>query len=341
MSAIGLPFNPLRDRLYSRQELFEGLAKNDPKSYSQCADIAILSYFAKYGRGSSEDVRSAAAMESLHDNSISMATNEYLRSQKKVVAVMGGHGLVRKTEAYAGVAYLSYKLSRLEFLVASGGGPGAMEATHLGAFLSRKSEDSLKEAILRLGDKAELPKNIGALVRDDGSIDEDIAAQIHAWLIPAIEICDDVTPGEAGRSLGVPTWLYGFEPTSPFATDIAKYFQNSLREDGLVTLATHGIIYAEGSAGTVQEIFQDATQNYYGDFCPMVFLSAPAAAGSHYWEKTLPVRPLIEALLGKKPGFKKVLFTDSLEQTIEFLAAAPSGRMTGYGRGIFANTSAL
>jgi predicted Rossmann-fold nucleotide-binding protein len=341
MSAIGLPFNPLRDRLYSRQELFEGLEKNDPKSYSRCADIAILSYFAKYGRDSPGDVRAAAAMESLHDNSISMATNEYLRSQKKVVAVMGGHGLVRKTEAYAGVAYLSYKLSRLEFLVASGGGPGAMEATHLGAFLSRKSEDSLKEAILRLGDKAELPKNIGALVRDDGSIDEDIAAQIHAWLIPAIEICDDVTPGEAGRSLGVPTWLYGFEPTSPFATDIAKYFQNSLREDGLVTLATHGIIYAEGSAGTVQEIFQDATQNYYGDFCPMVFLSAPAAAGSHYWEKTLPVRPLIEALLGKKPGFKKVLFTDSLEKTIEFLAAAPSGRMTGYGRGIFANTSAL
>jgi hypothetical protein len=35
----------------------------------------------------------------------------------------------------------------------------------------------------------------------------------------------------------------------------------------------------------------------------MAFLSAPAAAGSHYWEKTLPVRPLIEALLGKKSGF--------------------------------------
>lgn len=50
MSAIGLPFNPLRDRLYSRQELFEGLAKNDPKSYSRCADIEILSYFAKYGK---------------------------------------------------------------------------------------------------------------------------------------------------------------------------------------------------------------------------------------------------------------------------------------------------
>src|SRR5580700_9217467 len=92
MSAIGLPFNPLREGLYSRTELFEGLSKNDPKSYAKCADIAILSYFAKYGRSSAGNVRSAAAMEALHDSSISMATNEFLRAQKKVVAVMGGHG---------------------------------------------------------------------------------------------------------------------------------------------------------------------------------------------------------------------------------------------------------
>src|SRR6185295_2615700 len=102
-------------------------------------------------------------------------------------------------------------------------------------------------------------------------------------------------------SLGVPTWLYGHEPTTPLATHIAKYFQNSVREDGLVTIAKSGIVYSEGSAGTVQEIFQDASQNYYGDaFYPMVFLSAP---GTDYWSRTLPVRPLIEALLGKKPDY--------------------------------------
>ena len=83
--------------------------------------------------------------------------------------------MVRNTEPYKGVAHLSHKLSGLDFLVASGGGPGAMEATHLGAFLSQKSEDSLKEACAHLGQKADLPKDIGALVRDDGSIDEDIA----------------------------------------------------------------------------------------------------------------------------------------------------------------------
>jgi len=120
MSAVGLPFHPLRDRLYSRQDPFEGLSKNDPKSYAPCADIAILSCFDKYGRNPSLDVRSAAAMEALHDSSISMATSELLRSQEKVVAVMGGHGMVRNAEPYAGVAHLAYKLAGLKFLVASG-----------------------------------------------------------------------------------------------------------------------------------------------------------------------------------------------------------------------------
>ena len=123
-----------------------------------------------------------------------------------------------------------------------------------------------------------------------------------------------------GPSLGVPTWLYGHEPTTPFATHSAKYFQNSIREDGLVTMGVQGIIYAEGSAGTIQEIFQDAAQNYYDTFSPMVFLSGAAAPGEHYWEKKLPVRPLIEALLGSKSGYPgKVLFTDSVDETVAFL----------------------
>ena len=48
-----------------------------------------------------------------------------------------------------------------------------------------------------------------------------------------------------------------------FATDIAKYFENSLREEGLLALALAGVVFARGNAGTVQEIFQDACQNYY------------------------------------------------------------------------------
>jgi hypothetical protein len=76
-------------------------------------------------------------------------------------------------------------------------------------------------------------------------------------------------------NLAVPTWFYGFEPVNLFASHIAKYFANSIREDGLLAICLHGIVFAPGSAGTVQEIFMDAAQNQYTTFdyrSPMTFL---------------------------------------------------------------------
>ena len=50
-----------------------------------------------------------------------------------VVAVMGGHGLERYDPEFARVARISRTLTRLGFLMVSGGGPGAMEAGNRGA----------------------------------------------------------------------------------------------------------------------------------------------------------------------------------------------------------------
>ena len=58
------------------------------------------------------------------------------------------------------------------------------------------------------------------------------------------------------------------------ATHVAKYFTNSIREDGLLALARAGVVYAPGGAGTAQEIFTDAAQNtntLYEVRSPMVF----------------------------------------------------------------------
>ena len=98
---------------------------------------------------------------------------------------------------------------------------------------------------------------------------------------------------KAYRSVGIPTWFYGHEPATPFATHIAKYFENSIREDGLLALAKGGVIYTPGSAGTMQEIFQDGAQNHYETFgfaSPMVFL------GEEYWTQTMPVYPMLRVL---------------------------------------------
>jgi predicted Rossmann-fold nucleotide-binding protein len=113
------------------------------------------------------------------------------------------------------------------------------------------------------------------------------------WLATAWEVHNRF-PNQDYKSLGIPTWLYGHEPSTPFATHIAKYFDNSIREDGILTIARGGIIYTPGSAGTLQEIFQEAVQNHYLTFgysSPMVFLDKT------FWTEEVPIWPLLTRLV--------------------------------------------
>jgi predicted Rossmann-fold nucleotide-binding protein len=122
----------------------------------------------------------------------------------------------------------------------------------------------------------------------------------------------------------VPTWYYGHEPSNQFATHVAKYFANSLREAGLVTIATRGLVFAPGSAGTVQEIFMDATQNFYGTeglISPMVLLD------SAYWRDTLPVERLLRQLAAKSQVGALVAALDDVDEVIAFLDANPARRV--------------
>jgi predicted Rossmann-fold nucleotide-binding protein len=120
-------------------------------------------------------------------------------------------------------------------------------------------------------------------------------------------------------SLGIPTWLYGHEPATPFATHIAKYFDNALREDHLLTIAKGGVIYSPGSAGTMQEIFQDAAQNHYISFgyaSPMAFL------GTNYWTQELPAYSLLQNMV-ETGRYKNLLLslTDNIDDIINTIMA--------------------
>ena len=124
------------------------------------------------------------------------------------------------------------------------------------------------------------------------------------WLETAMQVRQR-WPQQDYQSLGIPTWLYGHEPSTPLATHIAKYFDNSIREDGILTIAKGGIIYTPGSAGTLQEIFQEAVQNHYLSFgyaSPMCFL------GKKYWTEDVPVWPLIMDLV-EKGRYKNLILT--------------------------------
>lgn len=270
---VSVPYTIFRDRLYAPSELYDHYRVGHPETQSDCLDSLVYQHYLTKGKHATE-VKEALA-RSLHDYSISKELSAFLANydERQVVGVMGGHGLLRTDAMYRQVVYISKKLAEEGCLMVSGGGPGAMEATHLGAWMAGRSDSEVEEALLMLA--------VAPSFRDP------------LWLDSAFRIIE-AYPQSSYRSLGVPTWLYGHEPATPFATHIAKYFDNSIREDGILTIAFGGIIYSPGSAGTVQEIFQDAVQNHYLTFgyaSPMVFL------GRKFWTEEMPIYPMLQQLM--------------------------------------------
>jgi predicted Rossmann-fold nucleotide-binding protein len=308
---LDLPYRPIHGKLYAPGELFAGFDPDDPDSYVETRDFRTYRHFVRFGRGTGAP-HVESMMQSLHDNSVARALQVFLK-RRRCVAIMGGHKLERGAPAYHAVAALARTLTRAGFTLASGGGPGAMEATHLGAVTAGATPGVLRSAIATLAETPALPPG-GDLVDEKGRVDLAAARRLHAWFRPAYRVAAQLRAG--ARSIAVPTWHYGHEPSSPFASDIAKYFQNSLREDGLLAIATYGVIYAEGRAGTIQEIFQDAAQNFYRTcswFSPMVLL------GRKYWTRTYPAAALLKRLFRDDHEQARVLVTDSLDEAVRHI----------------------
>lgn len=194
---------------------------------------------------------------------------------RRVVGVMGGHAADRGTSPYAAAARLGRGLAQTGLLVATGGGPGAMEAANLGAVAP--SDAALEQALTRLGSIPSFSPDVTAWAR--------LALDVRAALGRA--------PGPP-RSLGIPTWFYGHEPPNVFADGIAKYFSNAIREDGLLARCDAGVVVMPGAAGTVQEVFQLATRLYYAP--PRTPLPRLVLVDEKHWHETLPVAPLLASL---------------------------------------------
>ena len=286
-----VPFEVLRHgRLYNAAELYQGYEPSDNEqedraSFANCYDSRVYQHFMTMGK-IAMDVKESVA-RTIHDHGIHVSLKKFLKAHdpRRCIGIMGGHALLRTDPMYACVAMLSKRLTEEGFIMVSGGGPGAMEATHLGAWMAGRSDEEAQEAIRTLAAAATSFKD-------------------WRWLSSAFEVMRRY-PQTQYESLGIPTYLYGHEPSTPFATHIAKYFVNSVREDTILTVAFGGIIYTPGSAGTLQEIFQNAVQNHYLSFgfaSPMVFM------GKQFWTEDLPIYPMIQHL--EKTGkYKNLLLT--------------------------------
>lgn len=311
----GLQFEPVRRSVYRPEELYDGFDPSRPESWVETTDFRIYAEFQARGGSITLDPY-VGMVRALHDSSVTQLSAKLIEG-RKVVAVMGGHQLRRDDDVYASVARLGRELTSRDFLVTTGGGPGAMEATHLGASLAGEPDDRLDDAIRTLAVVPAMPEGLGQILDEHGNADMGVAKAAHEWFTPAWEVYSSTQ--NPGRSLAVPTWHYGHEPSTTLATDIGKLFQNAIREDGLLAIATHGIVYAAGSAGTVQEIFQDAAQNFYESYgsrsSPMVLL------GVDYWSATLPVVPVLANLFGDR--YEAIVkLTDDIDEAIRFLEEA-------------------
>lgn len=323
-------FEPFPHGLYTAQSLLAGFDPDRPGTYGKMKDTLIYREFVQDGGAACGDYLTAMS-RALHDNGITQALADAI-DDSKVVAIMGGHGGSRRDASYADTARLASRLAKDGFVIATGGGPGTMEAAHLGAAFA--GDTHLNDALALLSAESTPPKipgDAGKLVNPDGSVVPTIAENLGRYLAPAVRILREL--GHGG-GLGIPTWLYGHEPTTPLAASIAKYFQNSIREDGLLALATHGVMYMEGSAGTLQEVFQDTAQNYYhtfpdgpgkkGEFSPMVFYG-------EFWTKTMPIKPALDALFASASTPKNVKqeyqrwikFTSDPGEAIAHIASFP------------------
>lgn len=268
-----VPYDVIRNKLYTCYDLFDDFDPYDPMSFNRCLDTRVFMHVTKTGKQSTSRRENVA--RGIHDTCILNAMQAFLHDydQVQVVGVMGGHAMLRTDDAYRQTVMISKKLTENGFLMISGGGPGAMEATHLGAWMAGRKDEEVDEALKILA-SAPNYKSPG-------------------WLSTAFEVISMYPQGQY-KSLSIPTWYYGHEPPTIFATHIAKFFNNSIREDTILTEAYGGLIYMPGSAGTLQEVFQEAVQDHYvslGYASPMVFV------GRKYWTETVPVWPFIQYMM--------------------------------------------
>jgi predicted Rossmann-fold nucleotide-binding protein len=284
----GLPFDPYRARVYSPEELYARL----DEGYGATPDALAYDWFQQ--TRSDGDVF-ASMLRAIHDDAVSDAVDELLAGAR-VVGVMGGHAMARGTRPYAGAARLGRELTRAGFTVATGGGPGAMEAANLGAYAAPFADGMLDDALLLLAKVASFTPSI------------------TDWARSAFEIRDRWPGG--GASVGIPTWFYGHEPPNAFAAHIAKYFANATREDGLLARSNAGVVFLPGAAGTVQEIFDNATPNYYesrGEPTPMVLVDRA------HWTERLPAWPLLTSLASGRTMESRIALVDRIEEAPEAL----------------------
>lgn len=320
------PFATSPDRLYSPADLYRGFDPNRPGTLTHGFDARVADWLTDGGLAPRKLSTAETIAARLHDTAIDRLVADFVLNRRPSVGMMGSHSISRDHPAFLQFALIARALSRQGHLVISGGGPGLMEAANFGAFLAPCPDSVLTEALKILKE---------APAYQDAAAWAASAAEARAFALRRMTGGDPdalwTSPAPPGAySLGLPTWCYSSEAPNLFATHLGKYFFNSLREDGLVSVSTAAIVFGMGEAGTIQEIFQSASLNYYRPpgraATPMVFV------GRDYWSPSgeapctgrtvdqlaKPAAPLVQAMaLQAIPPFMDAVFVcESVDEVV-------------------------
>ncbi|MDV3221192.1 Rossmann fold nucleotide-binding protein [Intrasporangium sp.] len=298
---VDAPIDPWRG-LYYPEDLYAGLedgyaATPDARAYAWSIDGRLRT-----------DAYSTL-VRAIHDDSVTDDLDEFVEG-RSAVGVMGGHALLRGTAEYAAAAELGRRLAESGHVVITGGGPGAMEAANLGAFVP--DAEALGDALPRLAPVPSFRPDVTPWAR--------VAMDVRRDLLGDEPLLPAETLGPSARSLGVPTWFYGHEPPNVFCDVVAKYFSNAIREDGILARSNCGIVVLPGAAGTVQEIFQAVTPLYYA--ADDVALPPLVLVGRKHWTESVPVWSTLQRLARGRPMAEAIHVVDSVEDALALLPPA-------------------
>ena len=182
-----VPFDVTVGGLYSAAQLYHGYEPECPQSYEECYDQHVYQHFLSEGKQTGNMKEQLA--RTLHDYRIHVGIRDFMARYDnfRCIGIMGGHALLRTDDMFRKVAFLSKRLTERNFYMISGGGPGAMEATHLGAWMAGRTDEEMDAAL--------------AVLQSAPSFHDE------RWLSTAFRVMQKY-PQQKYVSLGIPTWLY-------------------------------------------------------------------------------------------------------------------------------------
>ena len=332
------PFDISPDGLYRIGQLYKDFDPSNPQTLRSVFDSVVYNW-TREPDGNIRPLRLDETIAArLHDTVMDRHVVDFLDPAKHItIGFMGGHNVVRTATSFSRVARMARELRRRGFMIVTGGGPGLMEAANFGAFMAPYNDDQFLQAIHLL-----------RAAPTYGTDTRTAHIEKAEWLTAAVKVRELVLGDwsadeeEASYNMGIPTWFYGAEPPNLFATHVGKYFFNSLREDGLVSIANGGLIFGKGEAGTVQEVFQNLNYNYYREAnvsaTPMVFYDinfwdpnpiTDAAAGAPLDDHRKAVFPLVRQLAIQAPrNFEQsLMLSNDGENIVEFISSKNADKL--------------